>query len=64
MICEICGDEKQVYEFHRVKYFTFLMPNVTAWCRDCQKLYIGMLKEKKRISDLAAKKGSLVVGFE
>ncbi len=64
MICRICGEEKPRESFYRLKNFNDYIHDKKIWCRNCMKLYVLMMKEKKQLKELREKELFFSVRFE
>ena len=64
MECLICGEEKEKAEFKNVMYFSTYKKRKVQWCRDCQRMYIGMKKEKERIQQEKERPINYLVHFQ
>lgn len=62
--CHICGQEKIALQFTTIPYFTKYKKYSVIWCHDCQKMYIGMKKEKERIKKFVKDDTKFSVSFE
>ena len=62
--CRVCGDEKEKSEFESIPYFTKWKKHKVFWCRDCQKLYIQMRKDKERLEKFVKDDTKFTVSFE
>lgn len=62
--CRVCGQEKDESEFTYVPYFSKYKKHKVVWCRECQKMYMQMKKEKERLEKFLCDKNKFVVSFE
>lgn len=47
LTCRICGDKKPGEEFLHITNFTKYKKHPVIWCKDCQKLWMDMRKERE-----------------
>lgn len=65
IVCRVCGEEKPKDEFKRIPYFSEVKNRKLFWCRECQKMYLVMKREKKILEEVIVKDDSkFVVSFE
>lgn len=63
--CRVCGEEKPKDEFKRIPYFSDVKARKVMWCRDCQKMYLTMKKEKQISEKIFVKDESkFIVSFQ
>lgn len=46
-LCFICGESKVQGEFKNIPNFTKYKKRSVSWCRDCQKLFLEMKRNKE-----------------
>ncbi len=61
--CRICGEQKDDYQFYRIKHFYKVMTAIKIWCRDCQKTYMEMKKIEKQKKEREQMQGTFSVSF-
>lgn len=64
LICRICGETKAEGEFKHITNFTKYKKHTVQWCRDCQKLWLDMKREKERVKKLLSTQQKFEVSFE
>lgn len=62
--CRVCGEEKEREQFFQVTHFSKYKKQKVIWCRDCQKMFIKMKKEQKRLDEFQSLEGIYCVSFE
>lgn len=63
-ICRVCGETKPEGEFKNITNFTKYKKHAVLWCRDCQKLWLDMKREKERVKKLLNTEQKFEVSFE
>lgn len=46
--CRVCGEEKSEEEFRPVIHFTRYKKTPVVWCKECQQMWIDIMKERER----------------
>ena len=64
LLCRICGESKPPGEFKHITNFTKYKKQAVVWCRDCQKVWMDMNREKDRIKKFRSMKQKFEVSFE
>ena len=64
MLCHICGEDKKEEEFKLVPYFRKYNKHRVCWCKECQKMYITMKKEKRRLQIFLEDETKFTVSFD
>lgn len=62
--CHICGEEKEVALFHRIKSFRAYKEKRVTWCQDCQRMYVAMRRQEEREKRLLEKEWHFCVVFQ
>ena len=62
--CRICGETKSQDEFHNVTNFTKYKKHPVQWCRDCQKLWLEMRKERVYKEKILSMQQKFEVSFQ
>lgn len=64
MLCHICAEEKPEEKFTTIPYFNKYKKNrPVQWCHECQKMYIQMKKENRRLEKFLQDTTKFVVSF-
>jgi hypothetical protein len=64
MNCLVCGEKKPKEEFKKIMYFSQYKKKKVAWCQECQKMYIGMKKEKEAIQKYQIADVNYLISFQ
>jgi len=64
MECQVCRQEKETKEFHRVKYFDKYYKAARKWCRECQSDYVALKQQKLREQKFQKKNGVFTLSFD
>lgn len=62
--CRVCGENKEDEEFKNVLNFTKYKKHKVIWCKDCQKLWMDMRKDKERHQKILNLGQSHIVTFD
>jgi len=49
--CRVCGEAKDPKEFTKMKHFWKYYKQQAIWCKACQKMYVDMKLEEKRLEE-------------
>jgi predicted metal-binding protein len=63
-ICRVCGEAKAEGEFRNITNFTKYKKHTVCWCRDCQKLWLDMKREKERMKKFLTLPQNFEVSFQ
>ena len=64
MLCEACCEDKDRKEFNRIKHFDKICRTKKDWCKDCQKDYITIKREKNLQKVFYKSTGEFTLVFE
>lgn len=62
--CRVCAESKRKEEFFFIPYFTKYKKHTVIWCRECQKMYMQMRKDKDRLERFLNDDKKFTVSFE
>jgi len=61
--CHICGEEKGWRDYKNISHFSAYKKKRLQWCRDCQKMYVNMKRDKELRSEVRKQKVNYLVSF-
>jgi hypothetical protein len=64
MDCYICGERKPKPEFKNIMYFSTYKKRKVQWCKECQKMYVKMKREKENEEEQQKVKINYLVSFQ
>lgn len=64
LVCKICGETKPPEDFKAIHYFRSVQRNKVQWCRECQRMWMEMKKDKERIQKFVEDPTKFIVSFQ
>lgn len=67
VVCRICGLSKPEQDFKHIHHFTKYKKHNVSWCKECQKMWMSMQKEKEQVQKkevLSLQTEKFIVSFE
>jgi len=64
MNCHVCGETKDKDEFRYLPYFSRYRKDKVQWCKECQKMYMEMKRNKERMEKFIKDPLKFIVSFQ
>ena len=64
MDCLICGERKSKKDFKKVMWFATYKRRDVQWCRECQKMYVDMRRQRENEEEQKKIKINYLVSFQ